>query len=381
MVSMRRIINDVKFFGRGYLRNRIGLFFGLIFPVILILIFGAVFSGSSGPITVYVQNQDNGQISALFMNALENTGTVKVVQVNASENFSHYLSDQSSSDGIVIPQNFSSSYVAGNPVNIIVYSNPAQSSSAIVTGTVNGVINAFNLQHYGGSPIIGMSQTTVNENVYNYIDFLIPGLIGFSVLVNPMFSLVQISSEYKKRKLFKQLSLTPITKIEWLASKVIWYIILVSNVLFDDGCGGSRCLRRAYFAVTLAYTFLDSRADAFRFDGHASRNCCQDYRDGQRNWEYRNISHDVSCRHILSNQHHARILAILRTCSATILHNRWTKRSYGLRQLCRGINRYCRCCFDDTCHFHCRSETVQVERRLARAMKRSYFLSGAAGGI
>jgi ABC-2 type transport system permease protein len=41
-----------------------------------------------------------------------------------------------------------------------------------------------------------------------------------------MFSLVSISSEYKKTKLFKQLSLTPLTKMEWLASKVIWYIIL-----------------------------------------------------------------------------------------------------------------------------------------------------------
>jgi len=118
MVSMRRIICDVKFFGRGYLRNKTGLFFGLIFPVILILIFGAVFSGSSGPITVYVQNHDTGQISTSFVNALDNTGTVKVVLVDASENFSHYLSVRSSSDGIVIPANFSSNYIAGEPVNI-----------------------------------------------------------------------------------------------------------------------------------------------------------------------------------------------------------------------------------------------------------------------
>ena len=59
-----------------------------------------------------------------------------------------------------------------------------------------------------------------------YIDFLVPGLIGFSILVSPMFSLVNISSEYKRIKLFKQLSLTPLTKIEWLASKVLFYILL-----------------------------------------------------------------------------------------------------------------------------------------------------------
>ena len=61
MVSGKRIFSDFKVFSRGYLRNKFGLFFGLIFPVILILIFGAIFSGgSSGAINVYAQNQDNG---------------------------------------------------------------------------------------------------------------------------------------------------------------------------------------------------------------------------------------------------------------------------------------------------------------------------------
>ena len=227
MVNAKRIMSDLSLFGRGYLRNKIGLFFGLIFPVILILIFGAIFSGgSSGTITVYVQNQDTGPISPSFVDALNSTGTINVVSVDASENFTQYLSDHSSSDGIVIPSNFSSSYMAGTPVNVTVYGNPAQTSSAIVSGTVNGVINYFNLKLYGGSAIIGIDSATVTSEEYQYVDFLIPGLIGFSILVSPMFSLVNISSEYKKIKLFKQLSLTPITKIEWLASKVLFYIAL-----------------------------------------------------------------------------------------------------------------------------------------------------------
>jgi ABC-2 type transport system permease protein len=41
-----------------------------------------------------------------------------------------------------------------------------------------------------------------------------------------MFSMVAISADYKKTKLFKQLSLTPLTKGEWLISKIMWYILL-----------------------------------------------------------------------------------------------------------------------------------------------------------
>ena len=47
MVSGKRIFSDFKVFSRGYLRNKFGFFFGLIFPVILILIFGAIFAGGT----------------------------------------------------------------------------------------------------------------------------------------------------------------------------------------------------------------------------------------------------------------------------------------------------------------------------------------------
>jgi ABC-2 type transport system permease protein len=230
MASTRRIVSDLRLFGRGYLRNAAGLFFGLIFPVILILIFGAIFSsGFSGTITVYVQNQDAKdvfQATTSFVQALNSSGTLSLVMVDNSENFSQYLSAHSASDGIVIPADFSENYTAGLPVNVTVYGNPSQSSSTIVSGMVGGVINGFNLRFYHGRQIIGVTQTTANSQVTKYIDFLVPGLVGFSILISPMFSLVNISSEYKRVKLFKQLSLTPLTKIEWLGSKVLFYILL-----------------------------------------------------------------------------------------------------------------------------------------------------------
>ena len=236
MGSGKRILSDFKVFSRGYLRNRFGLFFGLIFPVILILIFGAIFAGSgTSTVNVYVQNQDAGpfaspqlNIAQQFLTALNSSGTAKITLVPDSENFSSYLASHSASDGIIIPENFSANYLAGNGVNVIVYGNPASSTSSIVSGTVNGVINYFNLNYYkqNATPIISIKQTTVNTQQTKYIDFLVPGLIGFAILVSPMFSLVNISSDYKKTKLFKQLSLTPLTKMEWLASKILWYIVL-----------------------------------------------------------------------------------------------------------------------------------------------------------
>ena len=53
-----------------------------------------------------------------------------------------------------------------------------------------------------------------------------PGLLSLATTLLPVQSLVATSSNYKKIKLFKQLSLTPITKVEWLSSKALWFTVI-----------------------------------------------------------------------------------------------------------------------------------------------------------
>jgi ABC-2 type transport system permease protein len=137
------------------------------------------------------------------------------------------MSKNSIENGIVIPADFTANYAMHQPVNVTVYTNPSGSTGGTVLGIVSGINTHFNLQAYNGSTIISITQKTVGSQE-NYIDFLVPGLIGFAILVNPMFSLVEISSNYKKNKLFKQLSLTPLSKMEWLIAKILWYIVLSS---------------------------------------------------------------------------------------------------------------------------------------------------------
>src|SRR3989304_56522 len=182
MASVTRLISDFRLFGRGYLRNVAGFFFGLIFPVILILIFGAIFSGNNtGEVTVYLQNQDTSvpapfvDISGNFTEALNSTSILNVQSVDASENFTKYLADHSSQDGIIIPANFSLNYAMQQSINVTVYGNPTQSTNGIILGVVNGVTNFFNLQRYGGSHIIGINTDTIGYESPKYVDFLIPG--------------------------------------------------------------------------------------------------------------------------------------------------------------------------------------------------------------
>ncbi|HLM69929.1 MAG TPA: ABC transporter permease, partial [Thermoplasmata archaeon] len=74
------IVADFRIVARSYFRNPVALFFSLIFPIILIGMFGLIFSAAgSGSVNLVVINEDhNSPVSVAFLQALNNTTVVKV---------------------------------------------------------------------------------------------------------------------------------------------------------------------------------------------------------------------------------------------------------------------------------------------------------------
>jgi len=237
-MNLRRIGADFTVVFRSYTRNPVALFFSLIFPIILIALFGLSFSAvGTSTTTVYVVNDDHGSVpSQQFLAELNATHVVSVqlVHVNASS-FASWLGKNDEPVGLVIPSGFGTAYSTNASVNVTVYTDPLDAAdSGVALGAIDEVVNEFNLGHIrascgtgpGCAPVVGLDTAQVGSPVYRYIDYLIPGLIGFSILTSPMFSLVDISSSYRKEGIFRELSLTPLTRAEWLTSRVLWYVAL-----------------------------------------------------------------------------------------------------------------------------------------------------------
>ena len=245
-MRLRNIAADFRIVSRTYFRNPVALFFSLIFPIILISMFGLIFSSTGGgTVTLVVLNEDhNSHDSVAFLAALNSTHVVTVQVVSVStQNFSSYLGQNDQPTGLVIPDGFQSDLTNRTPVNLTLYTDPEDASSAgIAEGAVQGVAAYFNLQAVCGqascAPVVGYNTANVGSQVYKYIDYLIPGLIGFAILTSPMFSMVDIASSYRKDGIFRELSLTPITRAEWLTSRILWYVALTfvtSGIMIGAG--------------------------------------------------------------------------------------------------------------------------------------------------
>ena len=230
-MKLKNITADLKIYSKNYLRSTTAVFFVFIFPLILMLIFGSIFSGSgNSSVPLYVQNLDNsGNLSTEFINTLNATHIVAIHMIPDNVNIQTYISQHSISAALLIPANFSGTIVnasSGGHVALTYYNNPAVSTSGVAQSAINYAVQIFNNNFQVPNQVVSVSSASVTTHATNYIDFLIPGLIGLVILTSPMFSMTFIVSSYKKEKIFRQLSLTPLTKSEWFLSKFIWYLII-----------------------------------------------------------------------------------------------------------------------------------------------------------
>ncbi len=227
-MKLKNIIADLKVYSRNYMRSTTAIFFVFIFPLILMLLFGSIFSGSStSAVPLYVQNLDSsGNMSNTFIDTLNSTHFVDITMIPDNVNIRTYISQHSISAALLIPANFTSSYLQGNHVDLVYYNNPAVSTSSVAQQAISVTVQLFNSHFAHQNQTIALLSSSVTTHAANYIDFLIPGLIGLVILTSPMFSMTYIVSSYKKDKIFRQLSLTPLTRSEWFLSKFIWYLII-----------------------------------------------------------------------------------------------------------------------------------------------------------
>ncbi len=231
---MKRILADVRAFGVQFMRSRVGAFFAIAFPIILILLFGAIFSGGgSTKVPIYVQDLSDSPMSYNFTAALNATTVLEVRTIPKGEEILTYIRDHSLNTALRIPADFQTKILANQSVNVTLYGDPTQSSYGIAYAAVNGAATQFNFEIARARPIVLPETQTIAARNLKFIDLFLPGVIGLTVLTSPLFGMTNVCAEYRTRKFFKFLATTRLSKGEWLASKVIWYsfLMLVSTAI------------------------------------------------------------------------------------------------------------------------------------------------------
>jgi len=236
---MSRVLSDVKGFGKQYLRSKVGAFFGFAFPILLVLLFGAIFTaGGDQKVTLPIQNLDNGAESQAFIEALNGTGLVKIDTIPADADIDDYISEHSLTLALLIPSTFSQdvqtilSTNGSGTANVTLYGDVSQSTFGTAQAAVETAIVGMNYYLSNAKPVIGMNPPKTVKEGLKYMDFFLPGVVGITVMTNSLFSMSSLCGEYRQRSYFKLLATTKLRKYEWLTSKFIFYsMMLLASLL------------------------------------------------------------------------------------------------------------------------------------------------------
>ncbi len=228
-MKFKHVMVDLKGQAKSFFRIKSNLFWTLAFPLFLIMVFGAIFSAmGSEDIKLYVQDLDDGPGSEKLLQNITATGAVLVVNVSATADIDQYIKDNSRTNVMIIPANFTEAMMSnGTEVAVVqLRLDETVSSSSIVRNVVSSVINRFNLGMSGGQEYLAMDVGSIVNEEFSFLDFFVPGVIGLTVMTTCVFGIQGTISRFRTAGIFRKLATTPMTPFEWLVSRMIWFLLI-----------------------------------------------------------------------------------------------------------------------------------------------------------
>jgi ABC-2 type transport system permease protein len=99
-------------------------------------------------------------------------------------------------------------------------------SAAMVKSIIMSVANAFNYQMIGAENVINFNETSVTTKRFGTVDLYVPGITAAFIMTNGIIALAATATEFKRRGIIKRLSITPLTKIDWIIGNVLSQALL-----------------------------------------------------------------------------------------------------------------------------------------------------------
>ena len=226
---------------KSFIRSKATLFWTFLFPIMLILMFGAIFSGiGDTEYDLVVIDYDNSNMSKTFVNILNDTTVIKTDVRNISQDqISQYIKNENIKRLVVIPQGFeqaiTNSYINDNSETYIsfYFDQSEQQSNSIVRSVISGIVTNLNMNISGSKDIIKIQDIETITGDFGFIDFFLPGMIGFTIMQTCIYGSLERNTKFKKDGILRKLLTTPITRSEWIFSKMFFQLFLsfVSAVL------------------------------------------------------------------------------------------------------------------------------------------------------
>lgn len=221
--QLRTVLIFTKLSTRRFFRDRLAIFFSILFPLIFLFVFGSISKGNGSPsFNVALFNESKAPFASQFVSQIEKGKVFKVnTKVTSLADAKDKMS-KSQIDGIItLPPAFGqvdakTNYPTGNVE--LLYSASNASTGQTLQTILNGSVSAINGAITASKPPISVKTSTVNDNKLTAFDYTFSGLLGFSIIGIGIFGPINVFPELKKQGILRRLHTTPIRVWQYFMS-------------------------------------------------------------------------------------------------------------------------------------------------------------------
>lgn len=211
---------------RRFTRDRTALFFTIIFPLIFLFVFGGIFKNDDITFTVAVFNRSESEFAKSFVKASKDSDSpLEVLDVDSLDEAKDQMNNGSLSSIIELPENFGVPNDAGIPSGevVVYYDESSPEAGQTVASLMASVINSINQDITGQAPPLSITQKATTSTGLTSFDYIISGLLGFSVLSLSVFGLANQIPADKKTGALRRIRATPMTRSKLIVGTMLYY--------------------------------------------------------------------------------------------------------------------------------------------------------------
>lgn len=224
--SFYTILTFARISTKRFFRDRLSIFFGILFPLIFLFVFGGIFgNGDNATFRIALINNSNSAFSKEFAGSLgkEKTFAVDTSAKNLDEAKEKMTRSQLDAT-IILPEDFGvinqTTHLPGGQAKVYFTQNNAtagQTLSTILDGMFKGINQQITKSSY---PFSVKSEQLQNKSLTQF-EYTFAGLLGFSLLGIGIFGPVNVFPELKKQGIMRRLSTTPLKVWQYFSSTAI----------------------------------------------------------------------------------------------------------------------------------------------------------------
>ena len=219
---------------KSFYRERSAMFFTFAFPVILVLVFGTIFTKPEHlNFDLPVQDNSRSEASARLLEALAAGDAFTVTPVPVAVDATEFAKEHKLNLLLVIPKNFEAlqkQRVAGPhpgvPVPLTYVHDPSSTAVETKIQLLDTLVAAANQKATGSPPAITLVATSILSKRYRFIEFFVPGIIAMAIMTSCLSNALNMNAELRQKGILRKLATTPITRADWLASSIVYQLIL-----------------------------------------------------------------------------------------------------------------------------------------------------------